>query len=302
MKDLVIQALESKGVLGQIRARLRSAVFKIVDEQDQQYKMGCGLQWENPLLYKILETKIGQLLSEIIREFMEYFRMDYSLSIFIPECGISPERLKKEEILGKLGINGDNLEIFSKLQLPILYYIIFYFLDNLKKKPNDVIDSIVKAQENIEKQSDEIITSNLSAIEEPQYNNPDDIPLSDQSPRIDKKNEETKDEVKKSDIKSSVPPVNVDGSDKGQRNSEPQTRKNDPDFYAEDKNEHEEDVQEEIQENIILEEEFDRSNDKRNSSSNNAGTITMSGGADQSVDSHKLEKYNFVENAEKVNN
>ena len=85
MKDLVIQALENKGVLGQIRARLRSAVFKIVDEQDQQRKIGCGLKWENPLLYKILETKIGLLLSEVIREFMEYFRMDYSLSIFIPE-------------------------------------------------------------------------------------------------------------------------------------------------------------------------------------------------------------------------
>ena len=93
MKELIIQSLETKCVLGQIRAHLRSAVFKVVDEQDQQFNTGCGLKWENKTLYKILETKIGTLLAEIIREFMEYFRMDYSLSIFIPECGISPERL-----------------------------------------------------------------------------------------------------------------------------------------------------------------------------------------------------------------
>ena len=56
MKNLIIQSLETKGVLGQIRAELRSSVFKIVDEQDQQYNFGCGLKWENPTLYKILET------------------------------------------------------------------------------------------------------------------------------------------------------------------------------------------------------------------------------------------------------
>ena len=70
MKELIIQSLETKGVLGQIRAHLRSAVFKVVDEQDQQFNTGCGLKWENKTLYKILETKIGTLLAEIIREFM----------------------------------------------------------------------------------------------------------------------------------------------------------------------------------------------------------------------------------------
>ena len=44
MKNLIIQSLETKGVLGQIRAQLRSSVFKIVDEQDQQFNFGCGLK------------------------------------------------------------------------------------------------------------------------------------------------------------------------------------------------------------------------------------------------------------------
>ena len=164
MKELIIQSLETKGVLGQIRAHLRSAVFKVVDEQDQQFNTGCGLKWENKTLYKILETKIGTLLAEIIREFMEYFRMDYSLSIFIPECGISPERLNRKEILGKLGImsNPSNDKFTAGLHLPLLYYIINYFISELKANPNKVIESIKKSQNDLEAKTDEIIENNLS--------------------------------------------------------------------------------------------------------------------------------------------
>ena len=72
MKELIIQSLETKGVLGQIRAHLRSAVFKVVDEQDQQFNTGCGLKWENKTLYKILETKIGTLLAENLWNILEW--------------------------------------------------------------------------------------------------------------------------------------------------------------------------------------------------------------------------------------
>ena len=182
MKELIIQSLETKGVLGQIRAHLRSAVFKVVDEQDQQFNTGCGLKWENKTLYKILETKIGTLLAEIIREFMEYFRMDYSLSIFIPECGISPERLNRKEILGKLGImsNPANDKFTAGLHLPLLYYIINYFIAELKANPNKVIDSIKKSQNDLESKTDEIIENNLSEFAKNQKEE-DNIPLSNNS-------------------------------------------------------------------------------------------------------------------------
>jgi hypothetical protein len=182
MKELIIQSLETKGVLGQIRAHLRSAVFKVVDEQDQQFNTGCGLKWENKTLYKILETKIGTLLAEIIREFMEYFRMDYSLSIFIPECGISPERLNRKEILGKLGImsNPSNDKFTAGLHLPLLYYIINYFIAELKANPDKVIDSIKKSQNDLESKTDEIIENNLSEFAKNQKEE-DNIPLSNNS-------------------------------------------------------------------------------------------------------------------------
>ena len=310
MKDLVIQALESKGVLGQIRARLRSAVFKIVDEQDQQYKFGCGLKWENPLLYKILETKIGQLLSEIIREFMEYFRMDYSLSIFIPECGISPERLKKEEILGKIGVKDENMEFFQRLQLPLLYYIIFYFLDDLNKNPNKVMETLSKVKDNVEKTSDEIIRSNIQEYgeEHPNYN-PEDIPLSDQTPRVNENAEDNNEKMTSSQmgsnadaqIRESVKSDSLSKKDSiididpgKMEKSEGKEDKNDGDLISVD-------AIEEIEEKIVPEEEYEKSGDKKNSSSNMSNTVSQSGGNDISVDSHKLEGYNYVEKAENPN-
>ena len=190
MKELIIQSLETKGVLGQIRAHLRSAVFKVVDEQDQQFNTGCGLKWENKTLYKILETKIGTLLAEIIREFMEYFRMDYSLSIFIPECGISPERLNRKEILGKIGImsNPQNDKFTAGLHLPLLYYIINYFISELKENPNKVIESIKKSQNDLETKTDEIIENNLAEFAKNQKVEEENIPLSNNSRDINMNN------------------------------------------------------------------------------------------------------------------
>lgn len=158
MKNLLIQALETRGVLGQVRAKLRSSVFKIVDDQDQKFNMGCGLKWENQQLYKITEKKLGLLSAEMIREFMELLKMDYSLSVFIPECSISPERIRKEEILDKIG-----LRINESLQeLPIIYIIIFYFLYSMKSEPSKVFDFFSGiGKEEIVEMSESMINENI---------------------------------------------------------------------------------------------------------------------------------------------
>ena len=163
MKNLLIQALETRGVLGQIRSKLRSSVFKIVDDQDQKFNMGCGLKWENPTLYKITDTRIGQLSAELIREFMEYLRMDYSLSVFIPECSISPEKIKKEEIFGKLGFK-PGCTINSKIaESPVLYMIIYYFIYSAAINPDDILDFInnVGTSQDLENKSEDIVNENL---------------------------------------------------------------------------------------------------------------------------------------------
>ena len=319
MKELIIQSLETKGVLGQIRAHLRSAVFKVVDEQDQQFNTGCGLKWENKTLYKILETKIGTLLAEIIREFMEYFRMDYSLSIFIPECGISPERLNRKEILGKLGImnNAQNDKFTAGLHLPLLYYIINYFISELKENPNKVIDSIKKYQTDIEAKSDEFIESNMTEYFKNQKIEEENIPLSNNSrdvnPPSGKKEEkkEEKKEDKKEEKKDEMPKEKEKEEIKKEiKEEKKEIKKEEKKEKAEDKKEEKKqekknggnDVQnyDDIVEDIVdIEDIEDLSANKNSGNYNSSQTISQSQGGDNTVDSHLLENYNYVEQNEK---
>ena len=290
MKELIIQSLETKGVLGQIRAHLRSAVFKVVDEQDQQFNTGCGLKWENKTLYKILETKIGTLLAEIIREFMEYFRMDYSLSIFIPECGISPERLNRKEILGKLGIvpNPQNDKFTAGLHLPLLYYIINYFISELKENPNKVIDSIKKYQNDIEAKSDELIENNMTEYFKVQKIEEENIPLSNNSRDVNppSKKEEKKEEEKKEEIKEEK---NEDKKEKKEE-KKPEKKNGGKEVQHIDN----------IEEDIDFDDIEDLSANKNSGNYNSSQTISQSQGGDNTVDSHLLENYNYVEQNEKV--
>ena len=88
LKNVVIQTLETNGMLNQLRAKLRSNVFQIIEQQDSNLKTSTGFQWENPLALKILETPEGMLCTELIREFLEFYRMDYTMSVFLPECSL----------------------------------------------------------------------------------------------------------------------------------------------------------------------------------------------------------------------
>ena len=311
MKELIIQSLETKGVLGQIRAHLRSAVFKVVDEQDQQFNTGCGLKWENKTLYKILETKIGTLLAEIIREFMEYFRMDYSLSIFIPECGISPERLNRKEILGKLGIvpNPQNDKFTAGLHLPLLYYIINYFISELKENPNKVIDSIKKYQNDIEAKSDELIENNMTEYFKVQKIEEENIPLSKNSRDVNppSKKEEKKEEEKKEEIKEEKKEEKNEIKEEKKEEIK-EEKKEDKKDKKEDKKPEKKNGGKEVQHIDNIEEDImndfddldDLSANKNSGNYNSSQTISQSQGGDNTVDSHLLETYNYVEQNEKV--
>ena len=304
MKELIIQSLETKGVLGQIRAHLRSAVFKVVDEQDQQFNTGCGLKWENKTLYKILETKIGTLLAEIIREFMEYFRMDYSLSIFIPECGISPERLNRKEILGKLGIisNPQNDKFTAGLHLPLLYYIINYFISELKENPNKVIDSIKKYQNDIEAKSDELIDNNMTEFFKNQKIEEENIPLSNNSRDVNppSKKEEKKEEEKKEEEKKEE--KNEIKDEKKEKNEIKEEKKEKKEEKKPEKKNGGNEVQniEDIVEDIDIDDIEELSANKNSGNYNSSQTISQSQGGDNTVDSHLLENYNYVEQNEKT--
>ena len=105
LKQLVIQSLETNGVLGQVRAQLRSCVFKTIDNQDQVEQKRSSFHWENPLARKMREDKQAVVATEIIKEFMEFYRLDYSLAVFGPEANLPPAKTdNRANLASKIGL------------------------------------------------------------------------------------------------------------------------------------------------------------------------------------------------------
>jgi len=114
MADLqksVLQELENSGKLDKFRAQLRALLFETVDNYDP--KVGI----ERDETDKILETETGQICAELIRDFLDSFKMSYSSNVFIHESHLpeDPENLSQlEEAMG----------VKSEPGKPLLFYII----------------------------------------------------------------------------------------------------------------------------------------------------------------------------------
>ena len=82
LKNLMIQTLEANGILGQLRAQIRCSVFKIIDNQDDmenpKMRGKSALHWENAKARECLSQDHALLLAELIREYLDFYRLDYS--------------------------------------------------------------------------------------------------------------------------------------------------------------------------------------------------------------------------------
>ncbi|CAG9331756.1 unnamed protein product [Blepharisma stoltei] len=82
LQNSIYQELEQTGVLDYIRAALRAKIFQAVDMHES--KAG----FKRPETKKILETEIGQICSELARNFLECFKIKHTLDIFLQESQI----------------------------------------------------------------------------------------------------------------------------------------------------------------------------------------------------------------------
>ena len=106
LKNMVIQTLETNGILGQLRAQLRSCVFKVIDNQEQVEKgQGSGFHWENKNARGMCQNPEAVLCCELFKDFLEFYKLDYTLSIFLPEANLNNrEAVTKEELAKKVGL------------------------------------------------------------------------------------------------------------------------------------------------------------------------------------------------------
>ena len=198
----------------------------------------------------------------------------------------------------------------------MLYYIINYFISELKENPNKVIDSIKKYQNDIEAKSDELIENNMTEYFKNQKIEEENIPLSNNSRDVnppskkeEKKEEEKKEEKKEEEKKEEKNEIKQEKNEIKEQKEEGAKKKEEK---KEDKKEEKKekksdkknggnDIQniDDIVEDIDIEDIDDLSANKNSGNYNSSQTISQSQGGDNTVDSHLLENYNYVEQNEK---
>lgn len=103
LKNLVIQSLEANGVLSNIRAQIRASVFKVIDTQENNPKKESVYDWENQKCGKAMEQEEGKMVISLIKEFLQFYKMEYSMSVFSSEASFR-EEVKRDKLAEKLNL------------------------------------------------------------------------------------------------------------------------------------------------------------------------------------------------------
>ena len=110
LKNIVISNLEQEGTLGSLRAQLRAQVFKAIEDYaDTSTKNQAGFQWQNPVAGKIHEDADSKLVALLIRDYLEHYKMDYTMSVYLPEIAMQGQQhvVAKEELAQRAGLPAD---------------------------------------------------------------------------------------------------------------------------------------------------------------------------------------------------
>ncbi|XP_074614604.1 centrosomal protein 20-like isoform X1 [Acropora palmata] len=110
LKNVLKETLENRGVLGQIRARVRAEVFGALDDQSEPRP---SLSNEN------------LLINELIREYLVFNKYKYTESVLLAETGQPMEPMDRTFLIQELNI-ADEQE--SSPSMPLLYGILSHFL------------------------------------------------------------------------------------------------------------------------------------------------------------------------------
>lgn len=131
-------------------------------QETQNSKRQNSFFWENPLCQKIYENEFGSLAVELITELLQFYKMDYTLSVFPHESNLK-EEVTREKVSKKLGVNPDNDK-----NIPLLIQVLKTFFNNgniqeknleikkMEETKQEIKENNVKPLKNEQKDSREI--------------------------------------------------------------------------------------------------------------------------------------------------
>ena len=99
-KEIVKKELEKAGVINYMRAKLKKSVIDIIDHQKETTKQKLEFDFMTPL-HRLNKPKEIVLLCQLIKEFLKFYELEYTLPIFENESNVK-ETVKRETLLKEL--------------------------------------------------------------------------------------------------------------------------------------------------------------------------------------------------------
>ncbi|KAI8501228.1 Centrosomal protein 20 [Branchiostoma belcheri] len=108
LKNVLKESLEARGVMGQLQARVRAEIFKSM---------------QDPLEEKPRLNHENMLINELIREYLEFNKYNYTQSVLLAETGQPRTPLSRDFLAAELNIREDP----DTASVPLLYGILNHF-------------------------------------------------------------------------------------------------------------------------------------------------------------------------------
>ncbi|KRW99350.1 hypothetical protein PPERSA_02462 [Pseudocohnilembus persalinus] len=122
LKDVLKETLDDRGVLSEIRAKIRAEIFQTLNDQPSQ----------KPKL-----SENNMIINELIREYLVYNDYQHSAAVFIPETGQNQgPQLNRQYIVEKLKIYQDQ----NTKDLPLLYGLVYGIKKQVEKDISNTQD------------------------------------------------------------------------------------------------------------------------------------------------------------------
>lgn len=128
-----------------------------------QYNTNFNIQHPDHTINIPSLKKIDILITQIINEMMQYHKLSKYMLSFASEQKMNSGNIDKSEILDKLGIfnNDDKSNIIANINLPLLYFIIYYFIQSINENYQKIINFFNNTKNNLIVESEELISQNL---------------------------------------------------------------------------------------------------------------------------------------------
>lgn len=125
-KKIIMNQLEKEGVISYMRSNIKKSIIEILNNQTDNVKQKLEFDFMTPL-HRLNKSKEIILAGHLIKQFLEYYKLEYTLPIFENESNIH-EKIKKESLASEFGLKDS-----KEKEIPILVQVLLEY-QTMKKK------------------------------------------------------------------------------------------------------------------------------------------------------------------------